>query len=79
MSERLVMGAIMAVFGAMLVLGVALRWDWLVGGRKYRRLEESFGPRVPAILYALVGAVLIVFGILNALGRWHGFSSLGTP
>ena len=72
MTLRHLMGALMAAFGLLLLGGAIFQWAWFVAGRKYRRLSEAFGPIVPRVLYAVVGATLVVFGVLNALGLWRG-------
>ena len=72
MTLRQLMGALMAAFGLLLLGGAIFQWAWFVAGRKYRRLSESFGPIVPRVLYGVVGVVLAVFGVLNALGLWLG-------
>lgn len=79
MNEGMLMGGVMAVFGAMLLGGVIFRWEWLVQGRKYRRLAESMGEKAPAILYGLIGLALIVLGVLNALGIRPGAGLVGSP
>lgn len=70
--ERQFMGAFMAVFGGLLLGGALFQWAWFTQGRKYQRLAASFGPMAPRILYGIIGAVLVVFGILNAAGLWRG-------
>jgi hypothetical protein len=70
-SAHQLMGSLMFVFGAMLAGGSAFGWEWFVSGRKYRRLAQLH-PLVPRILYGIVGLVLMVFGVLQLLGRWQG-------
>jgi hypothetical protein len=69
---RILMGALMAAFGLVLAGGALLQWEWFLAQRKYRRLSEAFGPLVPRLLYGVAGLVMIVFGVLNMLGKWQG-------
>ena len=72
MTLRHLMGSLMALYGGVLLGGALLQWQWFVAQRKYRRLAESTNPLVPRVLYGILGAVLIVFGVMNVMGMWLG-------
>ena len=55
-------------FGAFLIAGAMLNWEWFMNNYKSRRLVELIGRNNARIIYGIVGGALIVAGALFAFG-----------
>jgi hypothetical protein len=68
----LFVGAVAVLVGCAFLAGAVLQGTWLMTLAKFRLLAESLGETTARRVVALVGAALIVLGILIAGGwRWH--------
>ncbi len=63
---------VLILVGAFSLAGGVFNWDWFITGRKARFFVNLFGRQVTRIIYGVIGLVLIVWGILMAMG-------IGTP
>lgn len=72
MTTHHLMGLLMGGFGAFLIAGAVKQWPWFTAGRRYRILQGMLGATGARAACALVGAVLVVFGVLQVAGRWRG-------
>ena len=62
------MGWLIVGCGAFAVCGAALDWDWFMSNRKAQFFLRLFGRTGTRAFYGLLGAALIVLGILMATG-----------
>lgn len=67
-TKGLIMGLLFAAGGIFSICGAALNWDWFLESRKARFFVNVFGRNGARVIYAVLGAVLVVVGILMALG-----------
>ena len=62
------MGWLLAAAGIFCLCGTVLNWDWFFESRKARGVVMLFGRSGARIFYGLLGTVIVVMGILLALG-----------
>ena len=53
-------------FGAFLIAGAMLNWEWFMNNYKSRRLVELIGRNNARIIYGIVGGALFAFGVIGA-------------
>ena len=61
-------GLILAAAGVFSVCGAAFDWDWFMESAKGRAFVALFGRSGARIFYTILGAGLVVLGVLLALG-----------
>jgi len=64
----MLMGWVFAACGIFAICGAAFNWDWFMNHRKARFLVRLVGRTGARIFYGFLGATLVVFGVLVALG-----------
>ena len=64
-------GLLVAGGGALLVAAAIFEWLWFMNHRKARRLTSLVGRGAARIIYMVIGAVALVFGIIQTLGLTH--------
>ena len=54
--------------GIFSICGGAFDWDWFMESRKAQIFVWVFGRSGARIVYGLLGAVLVIFGVLTTIG-----------
>ncbi|MGH7138294.1 MAG: immunity 17 family protein, partial [Pirellulales bacterium] len=66
--QGLILGLILAAAGIFSICGAAFNWDWFIESHKARFFVATFGRTGARIFYAILGIVIVVIGVLMALG-----------
>ncbi len=61
------MGWVLTACGGFAICGAVLDWDWFIDNRKARFFVRLLGRTGTRVFYGLLGAGLVVVGILLAL------------
>lgn len=61
-------GIVFVLVGLFTVGGGVFAWDWFINSRKARFLVSLIGRTGARIFYALLGAALVVLGVLTLTG-----------
>jgi hypothetical protein len=67
-TQDILVGAMTAALGLVIILGAAGGRTWLLERRGARSLVEAFGQPAARIVLVLIGFALIILGALLALG-----------
>ena len=62
------MGWVIAGCGAFAICGAALDWEWFMNHRKAQFFVRILGRGGTRVFYGLLGAALMVLGVLMAMG-----------
>ncbi len=65
-------GLLIVAIGAFALSGAGFDWDWFMENRKARFFVSIFGRTGARVFYALLGAGLVVLGVLIAAGVIDG-------
>ncbi|MEM9534084.1 MAG: immunity 17 family protein [Cyanobacteria bacterium P01_E01_bin.45] len=62
------MGWIFVGIGAFTLCGAVMDWDWFMNSRRARFFVKVFGRAGARVVYGLLGAAFVTFGLLTVLG-----------
>ena len=62
------MGWVLAACGAFAISGAVFDWEWFMNHRKAQFFVRLFGRTGTRIFYGILGAALVVLGVLIATG-----------
>ena len=65
----LVGSGLLILFGLFTLVAVRYRWAWFVGHFKVRGVYERLGDRGAAVIYGVLGGVMIVLGVYIVFSR----------
>ena len=66
------MGWVIAGCGVFAICGAVLDWEWFMNSRKAQLFVRLFGRTRTRVFYGLLGAALVVLGVLMATGIIQG-------